>query len=249
MSTSNINLKTIKKINKNQTTSDNSTFFSKICRFLSYYVTFLFLKLNISSNATTYLNFILGIVMFIFFIKSTFLFYIFAIIILFFIYILDCVDGNISRLKKTSSFYGRFIDSLFGIIVNSLIIFGLSVFCNSALNNEILFYFGVISACIAPFGHFIFDMYSALARWQNSNCRNKIKPYIWKNKNKKIIFFIKDTQYFSIMFSPFFLNTNYIYIILYYYFISNILFNIYMIILHVKESSKQMNVFAADRNK
>ena len=100
MSTSNINLKTIKKINKNQTTSDNSTFFSKICRFLSYYVTFLFLKLNISSNATTYLNFILGIVMFIFFIKSTFLFYIFAIIILFFTYILDCVDGNISRLKK-----------------------------------------------------------------------------------------------------------------------------------------------------
>ena len=244
-----MNLIAIKKINKSQTTKDNNAFFIKICRFFSFYLTFLFLKLNISSNATTYLNFILGIVMFIFLIQSSFLFYIFAIIILFFIYILDCVDGNISRLKKTSSFYGRFIDSLFGIIVNSLIIFGLSVFCNSALNNEILFYFGVISACIAPFGHFIFDMYSALARWQNSNCRNKIKPYIWKNKNKKIIFFIKDTQYFSIIFSPFFLNTNYIYIILYYYFISNILFNIYMVVLHVKESSEQMNVFAANQNK
>ena len=57
----NLNLKNIKKINKYQSTSNNSTFFIVICRFLSYYVTLLFLKLNISSNATTYFNFILGI--------------------------------------------------------------------------------------------------------------------------------------------------------------------------------------------
>lgn len=110
MSSRNISLKTIKKINKNQSTSDNSAFFSKICRIISYYVTFLVLKQNISSNTITYLNFILGIVMLIFFIKSTFLFYTLAIIILFLVYILDCVDGNISRIKKISSFYGRFIE-------------------------------------------------------------------------------------------------------------------------------------------
>jgi hypothetical protein len=98
-------------------------------------------------------------------------------------------------------------------------------------------------------GHFVFDKYSALARWQNLNFRHKINPYIWKNKNKRVVFFMKDTQYFSIIISPFFLNTDYIYIILFYYFISNILFNIYMIVLHIKESSKQMNVFASDHNK
>jgi len=244
-----MNLKVIKKINKFQTTKDNNAFFTKICRFFSFYVTLIFLKFNISSNVTTYLNFFLGFLMLIFLIQSTFLFYTLAIIILFLVYVLDCVDGNISRIKKTSSFYGRFIDSLFGIIVNSFTIFGLSVFCNYALKSEILFYFGIVSACIAPIGHFIFDKYSALARWQNLNSRRKIKPYIWKNKNKRIIFFIKDTQYFAIIFSPFFFNTNYIYIILFYYFISNILFNIYMIILHIKESSKQMNVFASDHNK
>ena len=61
-----MNLIAIKKINKSQTTKDNNAFFIKICKFFSFYLTFLFLKLNISSNATTYLNFILGIVMFIF---------------------------------------------------------------------------------------------------------------------------------------------------------------------------------------
>ena len=185
----------------------------------------------------------------IFFIQSSFLFYNIAIIALLCIYVLDCVDGNISRIKKTSTFYGRFIDSLFGLIVISFQMFGLSIFCNIALNNEILFYFGIISTCISPFGHFVFDKYSALARWQNLNSRNKIKPYIWKIKYKRIIFFVKDSQYFSIIFSPFFLNTNYIEIILYYFFISNTLFNIYMIIFHIRESSIQMNIFASDHNK
>ena len=245
----NINLKTIKKINKYQTTSDNSAFFLKICRFFSYYVTLLFLRLNISSNATTYLNFLLGIAMMIFFIQSTFLFYNIAITSLLCMYVLDCVDGNISRIKKTSTFYGRFIDSLFGLIVISFQMFGLSIFCNIALNNEILFYFGLISTCVSPFGHFVFDKYSALARWQNLNSRNKIKPYIWKIKYKRINFFVKDSQYFSIIFSPFFLNTNYIEVILYYFFISNTLFNIYMIIFHIRESSIQMNIFASDHNK
>jgi len=245
----NLNLKNIKKINKYQSTSDNSTFFIVICRFLSYYVTLLFLKLNISSNATSYFNFLLGVVMMIFFIQSTFLSYSFAILILLIMEILDCVDGNISRLKKTSSFYGRFIDSLFGIVTISFHMFGLSIFSKFALNNEILFYVGIVSTCVSPFGHFIFDKYSALARWQNLSSKNKIKPYIWKDKFKSVIFFIKDSQYFLIILSPFFLNTNYIDIILYYYFISNTLLNIYMVFFHTKSSYKQMNVFASDHNK
>ena len=60
---SNINLKTIKKIDKYVNTTDNSPFFLIICRFFSYYVTPLFLRLNISSTATTYLNFLLSIAM------------------------------------------------------------------------------------------------------------------------------------------------------------------------------------------
>ena len=78
----NINLKTIKKIDKYINTSDNSPFFLQICRFFSYPVTLLFLRLNISSTATTYLNFLLGIAMTFFFIQSTFLFYNIAIIFL-----------------------------------------------------------------------------------------------------------------------------------------------------------------------
>ena len=100
----NINLKTIKKIDKYINTSDNSPFFLQIFRFFSYPVTLLFLKLNISSNATTYLNFLLGIAMMFFFIQSTFLFYNIAIIFLLCVYVLDCVDGSISRIKKHQHF-------------------------------------------------------------------------------------------------------------------------------------------------
>ena len=243
----NINLKTIKKIDKYVNTSDNSPFFLQIFRFFSYPVTLLFLRLNISSNATTYLNFLLCIAMMFFFIQSTFLFYNIAIISLLCIYVLDCVDGSISRIKKTSTFYGRFLDSLFDIIDKSFLMFGLSIFCNIALNNEILFYFGIISTCISPFGHFVLDKYSALARWQNSNKKNKIKPYILKTKYKRIILFVKDSQFFSIFFSPFFLNTDHIEIFLYYFFISHTLLNIYTIVLHIRESSIRMNIFASDR--
>ena len=243
----NINLKTIKKIDKYINTLDNSPFFLLIFRFFSYPITLLFLRLNISANATTYLNFLLCIAMMFFFIQSTFLFYNIAIISLLCIYVLDCVDGSISRIKKTSTFYGRFLDSLFDIIDKSFLMFGLSIFCNIALNNEILFYFGIISTCISPFGHFVLDKYSALARWQNVNSKNKIKPYILKTKYKRIILFVKDTQFFSIFFSPFFLNTDHIEIFLYYFFISHTLLNIYTIVLHIRESSIRMNIFASDR--
>ena len=79
------------------------------------------------------------------------------------------------------------------------------------------------------------------------NSKNKIKPYIWKTKYKRIILFVKDSQFFSIFSSPFFLNTDYIEIILYYFFISHTLLNIFTIIFHIRESSIRMNIFASDR--
>ena len=87
------------------------------------------------------------------------------------------MDGSISRIKNIDILRTIF-RSLFGIIDISFLMFGLSIFCNLALNNEILFYFGIISTCISPFGHFVFDKYSALARWQNLNSKKKIALYM-----------------------------------------------------------------------
>ena len=244
-----MNLKTIKKINNSQTSLENNPLFIKICRILSFYFTILFLKVNFSSKNVTYLNLVFGFFVFYFFVKSKIFYFNIAIGILFLIYIFDCVDGNIARINKKPTFHGRFIDGLFGIIINSLLLLGLSIYCKNFFVNENLFFIGLISACVSPFGHFIFDKYSALARWQNSISKKKIKPYIWRTNNKKIILIIKDLQYFTLILSPiifFFYITEFIF---YYFFISNILVDIYMIILHVRESSRKMNIYASDYRK
>lgn len=41
--------------------------------------------------------------------------------------ILDCVDGNIARVKKTSSEYGEFVDALSGYYVTGFVFVGLGV--------------------------------------------------------------------------------------------------------------------------
>jgi phosphatidylglycerophosphate synthase len=166
-------------------------------------------------------------------------------IILYFVYnILDCVDGNIARIKKNPTFYGRFIDAFFGIIIGSLIIFGTSIFCKNFLENNNLYLLGLITTIIYPFGQFIFDKYSALARWQNDETRKKIKPYIWKESVSKYFIFLKDLPIFLFLSLLFISNLKLIEIILFLYFMLNIFFDIYLIILHIYKSSKNMKVTA-----
>ena len=87
-------------------------------------------------------------------------------------FIFDFADGLIARLKKQTSFYGRFIDGLFDILVIGFlhIIFINYIKANHEIFFNINIYYTIL--LLLPIQHLILDRFSALARW-GSNLEKK----------------------------------------------------------------------------
>lgn len=62
--------------------------------------------------------------------------YLLGVLLINFWLVLDCVDGNIARCKKTSSIYGEFIDALSGYTILSFVYLSIGI---HAFNNGGLF--------------------------------------------------------------------------------------------------------------
>lgn len=86
----------------------------------------LFYKLGFEPNQVTILSFILGIFSAIFLSQSMF---IIGLVILFVSEVLDCVDGDLARMKKKVSKKGEFLDSFLDRIVEIFLFYGL-IFTN-----------------------------------------------------------------------------------------------------------------------
>jgi len=161
------------------------------------------------------------------------------IVIFFFVsFILDFSDGMVARNQKKSSFYGRFIDGLFDIIVIGFLHI---IFINylSNIENKLFdknFYY--ITLLILPIQHLILDRFSALARWCNDiNKRKKIKPYYRNTYLNLITFLFLDLQHFCIflvLFSSFYEE----HFIIEFYFILSFSASIITIFLYVFLSKK-----------
>ncbi|MGA1790498.1 MAG: CDP-alcohol phosphatidyltransferase family protein [bacterium] len=89
-----------------------------VLRPLSYRPTRFLLKSGFSANQVTVISTIVGLIGCIFLILGGFVARICGFLLLNIWLLLDCVDGNIARLKKTSSSYGKFLDSLGGDMVS-----------------------------------------------------------------------------------------------------------------------------------
>jgi len=89
-----------------------------VARRVSFYPTWLFLKLGISANQATYISMVIGIVGCGLLAVGNYGVRIVGASLISFWIVLDCVDGNIARFKKTFSDYGEFLDALSGYIMN-----------------------------------------------------------------------------------------------------------------------------------
>lgn len=115
-------------------------------RLPSFYLTWIFLRLSISANQATYICLVIGLGSCIFLALGSYTLKLAGALLAALYLLLDCVDGNIARYRKTSSRFGEFFDALVGYIVISFLFMslGLGVFINpnsSVLlrNGEILF--------------------------------------------------------------------------------------------------------------
>jgi phosphatidylglycerophosphate synthase len=192
----------------------NESFIVYLMFLISNLVTPIFFYLNISPNFITGINFILSLILiYIIFTLDPSIF-MYAIILYFIIKIFDFCDGSIARYKNISTFYGRFLDSILDIFIESSLILCVHYFTYKIFNNESLFIFGIFSALFSIYGSSIADKYSALVRWTNEENKTKIKPYLRKFLFPRLNYTLLDIWFLSLFLLPFTLNNNLNFVVL-----------------------------------
>ena len=92
-----------------------------VFRQVSYYPTWLFLKLGISANSVTIMGFILGLAGCALLAFGGYVSIIIGAILINLWALLDYVDGNIARYSGSGSKFGAFIDNANGLVVSGLL--------------------------------------------------------------------------------------------------------------------------------
>ena len=98
-----------------------------VARPISLILTELFLKARISANQTTYISMCVGLAGCGLLAFGSYGVRIVGVLLVCLWIVLDCVDGNIARVKQTQSHYGEFIDALSGYLMNSLVFLSVGI--------------------------------------------------------------------------------------------------------------------------
>ena len=105
----------------------NKAWFYYTGRLPSFYLTWIFLRLNISANQATYISLIVGLASCIFLALGSYMLKLAGALMVNLGFVLDCVDGNIARYRKSFSPFGEFIDALVGYIVTAFLFMSIGV--------------------------------------------------------------------------------------------------------------------------
>tara|TARA_B100000579_G_scaffold122597_1_gene98708 strand:- start:2177 stop:2944 length:768 start_codon:yes stop_codon:yes gene_type:complete len=218
------------------------------CR-ISYLITPIFIYLKISPNIITFLNFIISIFSVILIFLGDVTFFNYGIFLYFLYRTIDFCDGGVARHKNISTFYGRFIDAVADIFFNSFVLFSLSFFAYEYFDSKILLIVGIIASILTSYDSFIYDKYSSLARWSNSQNKKKILPYIKKTFLPKISFMYNDIITVTILLLPFLiLSSKLFYFAFFLVFIVFILSAIQTFFIHLYFGYTYLNLNASDKN-
>ena len=96
-------------------------------RNISFYPTWIFLRLGMSANQVTFFSIIIGLVGCLYFSIGGKNNFIIGAILINVWAILDCVDGNMARLLNSTSSYGWFLDSITGLLLNAVLLFSIGI--------------------------------------------------------------------------------------------------------------------------
>ncbi len=101
-----------------------------VVRPISFYPTWLFLKLGISANQTTYIGLIIGVIGCIFLASGSYWAIIAGAVLVNIRFLFDVVDGNVARYTNSCTKYGHYIDGITTYIMVPLtfITIGIGVF-------------------------------------------------------------------------------------------------------------------------
>lgn len=208
-----------------------------IWRYLSFFLTPLFIITGLSANHATYIRILVGFCsIYLIFSENI----VIGIIIFFLGDIIDCVDGNISRIKNTATFYGKFLDGWVDIVIENFLILSLIYFylVNLNLSNfEIVFF--TLTIIVNLSFNFLLDRYHNFRRWANENKIELVYKSILNSKNLIINNFFNDLRYlFLILIIYDNLNKLFIFLFL----SASILYSIHKTMLVLSISVKTLNL-------
>jgi len=219
---------------------NHNSFFEGVYRLLAIIISPLFIKLN--PNLISFFSLFLGFVAF-----YLNLFYFFEVqivlILILMSFVLDFIDGIVARYNNLSTFFGRFIDGLFDIIVLGLIhiILFIEIRRNFNFESEINSVPYLITIFVLPIQHLILDRYSALARWSNEIQKfSFIKPYVRNSFLNKITMTLFDLKHLCIFFLIF--NKSNLDILINLFFLVSFLNSFFVILLYFFLSKKHLSL-------
>ena len=244
-------IRELKRVNLHQITNTYST--ETIFKIIGVYVTPLFIYLKCSANITTVIALIVGLSAGITHMIFGYESYHICISLYLPSVLIDYCDGNIARLTNTPSFFGRFIDGLFDILVIGFLQISIlyNIFTDYTsykdihdfFNYDVVFIVAIISIFSTPIQHLIYDRYSAFIRWINAEHGIDLKPSLRYEISFKIINLLDDICLVCLIFSLFWTQLFFV------YFIINLFLSFYLIVIHVFFAGKNMKIFADDHRK
>lgn len=108
--------------------NSNSSWWVKLwVRKVSFLFTYIFINLGFSSNAVSVLSIFVVLAACVLYMIPSVPCMIAAIVLINFWLVLDCVDGNIARCKKTKTVYGEFVDDIGGYFTVAFVYLAIGV--------------------------------------------------------------------------------------------------------------------------
>jgi len=136
-----------------------------LCIIFSALVTPLTVRWGISANTVTYVGALIGISALVgFVVLDPSQFYI-PVLLYYAYYLIDSVDGDTARVTGKSTFFGRYLDGMVDILIDSLILLPLGFALFRETGNEIWLWVGAVTCFVSGVAHLGIDRYSAFRRW------------------------------------------------------------------------------------
>lgn len=107
--------------------SNSSLWVQLVTRKLSFPFTYLFINMGFSANGVSILSIFFAIASAVCFMIPSKSCVIAAFILANFWLLLDCVDGNVARVKKQKTYFGEFVDDIGGYYIEAFIYVSMSV--------------------------------------------------------------------------------------------------------------------------
>ncbi|MCA9407329.1 MAG: CDP-alcohol phosphatidyltransferase family protein [Candidatus Omnitrophica bacterium] len=172
----------------NTKADDNPFLFRKIIRPLSYYFTYISLRIGISTpNRATVAGFICGCFSLIFIVLPEQNYLILGAGFYFIYYIFDHVDGNIARVSNQATYFGKYLDGIVNAVINSLVLLAFSFRQYLVYNNPYYLYSGVIVFFVYILSCFVVTRTSFFNLWVKLDIKEgKVKESILLNETNPL---------------------------------------------------------------